>query len=120
MEKQTHESVEFFKLSLIEMRKEMIKLLKEGKINIDDVNKIPDFFKLKEKDGFRIDMKNMSRSDIEQKIMSENKKIHIGHAIEAVRMMNIDIKDGFHYYNLLRKVAEDPRCQIETKRKVEY
>jgi uncharacterized protein YqgQ len=115
----SNDEVSTFKQMCAEMRKEMVRLLKNGLISENECHKVSEFFKLKEKDGVKVDLKNMAFYDIEQLVKRKNPKIHLGHAIEQIRLMNVKINDSYHYYNLLMKVSEREDCQVQIKRKAE-
>jgi len=116
MRQKLDEEVETFLLMCKSMREEMIKLVKKDKINKEQILKISDYFRLKKEDGIKLDIKDMNNHEIEQLVIKQNPRIHLGYAIESIRMMNCKIKDGCHYYNLLRKVGEDPKNQVEVKK----
>ena len=58
------------------------------------------------------DYNKMTKDEIMNLAMEKmNPKGHIGYILEAIRMSNIEIVDGNHYYNLILKFSEREDCQ---------
>lgn len=112
MRQKLDEEVETFLQMCKSMREEMIKLVKKDKINKEQILKISDYFRLKKEDGIKLDIKDMNNHEIEQLVIKQNPRIHLGYTLEAIRMSNLVAKDQVHYYNLLKKFGEREDCKV--------
>ena len=73
------------------------------------------FKQLAKEKSSRKNIERMEISEIHKELKKRNPKIHIGCAIEYLRIMNYIPTSKKHYFNLMLKAGEKTECQIKDR-----